>query len=232
MPSLEYPLLMFMALFTLYSPLATVSAYFPIVSKLRPAEQLRLALGVFTSVSIFAMTALWVGEPLLTLLGITTDALTVTGGIALIFVGVPLMRGVSEGPPTAPERPPTSRGGETGEDAEANPGARAESWRSLLFMPTTFPLTVGGTTFAILVSFRSQARGLPDVIALSVAGLAYATITGLTVYLSGHIERRVTPRARAFLERIAGILLTAIAVSLLARGIPRMVVAALKATEI
>ena len=98
-------------------------------------------------------------------------------------------------------------------------------------MPTTFPLTVGGTTFAILVSFRTQADSLPDVIALSVAGLAYAAVTGLTVYLSGHLERRVSQRARSFLERIAGILLTAIAVSLLARGIPRMVVTALNATE-
>jgi multiple antibiotic resistance protein len=225
MPSLDNPVLMFMALFTLYSPLATLSSYFPIVSRLRPAEQLRLALGVFTYVTIFAMTALWVGEPLLTLLGITTNALTVTGGIALIYVGVPLMRGVDDAVPAGPERPAAPQ------EAEADPGAKLEVWRAVLFMPTTFPLTVGGTTFAILVSFRTQADSLPDVIALSVAGLAYAALTGLTVYLSGHIERRVSPRARAFLERIAGILLTAIAVSLLARGIPRMVVAALNATE-
>ncbi|MFD9949744.1 MarC family protein [Nonomuraea sp. NPDC059023] len=39
------------------------------------------------------MTALWIGEPLLKLLGISTAALTATGGIALAYAAIPLMRG-------------------------------------------------------------------------------------------------------------------------------------------
>ncbi|MBZ4397666.1 MarC family protein [Myxococcus sp. AS-1-15] len=215
MPSFENPLLMFLSLFALYSPLAAVSSYFPIVSQFKPAEQVRLALGLFTYVAIFAMVALWVGEPLLELLGLSTAALTVTGGIALLYVGVPLMRGVEDKPPDKPT---------DADESKAEKAAQSGSWRSVLFMPVTFPLTVGGTTFAILVSFRAQAERLLDVVALSIAALAYAAVTGLTVFISGHIERRVTPKTRTLLERIAGILLTAIAVSLLASGAPQMVV--------
>ena len=38
----EQPLLLFLALFALYSPLAAVSSYFPVVARLRPADQGRL----------------------------------------------------------------------------------------------------------------------------------------------------------------------------------------------
>jgi multiple antibiotic resistance protein len=216
MPKLQEPLTMFLALFALYSPLAAVSSYFPIVSKLQPGEQARLALGLFTYVTVFAMTAIWVGEPLLELLGLSTAALTVTGGIALMYVGVPLMRGIEEAPPA-----PKDDGG----------APTAASWRSVLFMPVTFPLTVGGTTFAIFVSFRANAPSFLDVIALSIAGVAYAAVTGLTVYASGHLERRVSTKTRVLLEKIAGILLTAIAVSLLFSGGPRMVVETLSSMK-
>jgi multiple antibiotic resistance protein len=217
MPSLVAPIELFLALFALYSPLAAVSSYFPMVNGLSAGDRKKLAIGLFFYVSVFVLTALWVGEPLLKLLGVTTAALTVTGGIALMYAAIPLMRGT--GDPPAPS-------------TEAHAGAEAErirkdqpskSWKSMLFMPVTFPLTVGGTTVAIIVSFRSLAANIADVIALSVALVVYAAITGITVYTSGAVERRASLGTKIFLERIAGILLVAIASMLLFGGGTRMV---------
>jgi multiple antibiotic resistance protein len=221
----EQPVLMFTALCALYSPLASVSSYFPVVSRVPAGEQHRLALGLFLYVTIFAQTALWVGEPLLELLGITTDALTAAGGIALMSAAVPLMlgRGIEDAKaekkeePFEPEEPSTPAGQKKG------------AWRSLLLMPATFPLTVGGTTFAIIVSIRAEADNVLEVGALSVAALSYALVTAITVYAAAFLEQRLKKRAREMLQRIAGILLTAIAVTLLAKGIPRLVVETLKA---
>ena len=131
------------------------------------------------------------------------------------------------------QRDPASA--ERGDRAEAEPAVRdappvddglleAGAWRRFLFVPVTFPLTVGGTTFAFFVGFRAEATSLLGVVALSVAGLAYAALTGLTVYASARVQRRASPGAQAFLERIAGILLTAIAVTILASGATRLVV--------
>ncbi|MCM4084731.1 hypothetical protein [Paractinoplanes hotanensis] len=61
---------------------------------------------------------------------------------------------------------------------------------------------------------------------LSLAALAYAVVTGLTLYASGHVERRVSPRIGMILDRVAGILLTSIAVILLANGFTDLVQAA------
>ena len=208
----EQPVLLFLALFALYSPVAAVSSYFPVVGRLPPGDQTKLAFGLFTYVLIFSMAALWVGEPLLHLLGISTAALTATGGIALIYEGVALMRGTHP-----PDHEPTPELTDDGAEAPA-------SWRKYVFVPTTFPLTVGGTTFAFFVGFRAEATTTGQVLGLSVAGLAYAAVTGITLYIAAHVHRRASPTTQSFLERIAGILLTAIAVTILTSGFTRLVV--------
>jgi multiple antibiotic resistance protein len=205
------PFVMFVALVTLYSPLAALPSYLPIVGRLAPKEQRRLALGLFTYVAVFALVALWIGEGLLDVLGITTAALSLTGGVALILEAVPLMLGTHDHP-SAPA-----------DAGDAAAGATV-SWRSLLLTPVTFPLTVGGATFGILVGFSAEAGGAEDRGWLSVAALAYALVTGVTLYASGHVHRRVSASGRDMLDRIAGILLTAIAVTLIASGGTRLVV--------
>jgi multiple antibiotic resistance protein len=212
MRSVDPAILLFLALFALYSPAASVSSYFPIVAGLSRRDQRRLAFGLFINVTIFALTAIWIGAPLLRLLGITTDALVVTGGIALMYAAIPLMRGLIEERPV--ERP-----------------QEGAAWRKLLFMPTTFPLTVGGTSFAILVSFRSAASDMTEVLLLSAAAIAFAAVTGTTMYVSGHLHRQLSPNASTLLQRIAGIILVSIAVSLLLNGIPRLVITTLRAIE-
>ena len=208
---------LFLALFALYSPVAALSSYLPIVRPYSNAQQLRLAVGLVINVAVFVLLAIWVGEPLLELLGISTAALTATGGIALLYASIPLMRGVGEAP--------------AAEDRDAidppEPAAETTSPRSVLFTPITFPLTVGGTTFAFGVAASADVGTVEQRLLLSIAAVAYAAVTGLTLYASGHVERRVSPQAGMILDRVAGILLTSIAVILLANGFTDLVVAAL-----
>ena len=114
------------------------------------------------------------------------------------------------------------------EERVPGPGAATReqvgAWRKYMFVPVTFPLTVGGTTFAFFVAFRAEARSIGDVVGLSVAGVLYAAVTAATVYASAVVHGRASPATAAFLDKIAGILLTAIAVTILASGGTRLVV--------
>jgi multiple antibiotic resistance protein len=58
---------------------------------------------------------------------------------------------------------------------------------------------------------------------------AYAAVTGITLFLSTHVHRRISERGRLMLDRVAGILLTSIAMMLLASGGTRLVVDVLDA---
>ena len=58
---------------------------------------------------------------------------------------------------------------------------------------------------------------------LSIAAVAYAAVTGITLYLSGHVQRRISIRRAMLLDRFAGILFTAIAATLLTNGFTGLV---------
>ncbi|MFD1277498.1 MarC family protein [Streptomyces kaempferi] len=99
-----HALLLFLALFALYSPIAALSSYLPYMDGYSPKEQLKLSFGLFRNVTVLMLLALWVGEPLLELLGISTAALSATGGIALILAAVPMMTGSANPPPPRARR--------------------------------------------------------------------------------------------------------------------------------
>jgi multiple antibiotic resistance protein len=230
MPNHE-PLVFFLALFGLYSPLAALASYLPILSPFSHAQVLRLAAGLAVNVAVFVLAAIWAGEPLLEVLGISTAALTATGGIALAFEAVPLMTG-AHASATEPGTPGPGAAGAGATDKIREPGepgqrARAPEPRSVLFTPLTFPLTVGGTTFAFGVAASASAPGVQEKALVSAAAIGYALVTGVTLYAAGHVQRRISSRAVLLLDRIAGVLLTAIAVILLVNGFTELVLSRL-----
>jgi multiple antibiotic resistance protein len=192
--------LMFIGLVTLYSPIAALPSYVPTVSGFTPKEQGRLAAGLFLYVSIFVLAALWAGELLLEVLGISTAALTATGGIALILEAVPLMRGQHELEAGAPDDVDLQAEAAPASTAEPSTTVERPTIGSVLLTPLAFPLTVGGATFAVLVGFAATVDNVGDRFLLTAAGLAYAAVTGMTLYLSGHVQRRASPRATLLLD--------------------------------
>jgi len=211
MHAFDEALLMFLALLALYSPVAAVSSYIPLLKPFERKDQLRIAIGLALNVLLISVVTLLVGEPLLVVLGLTTAALSATGGIALLYEAIPLMRGMEE------EHPPAAAAEGEGEGEQGG-------WRSVVVMPFTFPLTIGGATVGLLIGFRSQVHGVHAVAILVGAAALYSAITGICVYIAGHAERRLSPRAKSALDRIAGILLVAIGATLLASGFTRLVV--------
>lgn len=231
MPNHE-PLVFFLALFGLYSPVAALASYLPILQSFSHAEVMRLSIGLTLNVAVFVLAAIWAGEPLLEVLGLSTAALTATGGIALAWEAVPLMTGHHAAPASETAAHHSSMetipaAGEQAPGTETVPAARPVPGRprSVLFLPLTFPLTVGGTTFAFGVAASASAPGIKEKALVSIAAIGYAVVTGITLYLAGHVQRRISAQGAVLLDRIAGILLTAIAVILLVNGFTDMVLA-------
>ncbi|MGW8885931.1 MarC family protein [Streptomyces sp. NPDC055749] len=210
---LDDALLLFFALFALYSPIAALASYLPYMEGYSRSDQRKLAWQLFVNTTILMLAALWVGEPLLELLGLSTAALSATGGIALLLAAVPMMTGQ-----TATAVEPVS------DSPAAKDRPAVPPWRSIAFTPLTFPLTFGGTTFGFFVAYRAEAPSTTAAVGLTIAGLAYAALTGITLALAGRLTHRITASTTALLEKVAGILLTAIAVTLIASGGTRLIV--------
>lgn len=85
-------------------------------------------------------------------------------------------------------------------------------------MPPTFPLTIGRTTFAFGVAASADVGTATERADLTIAAIAYGAVTGTILYLAGRLEPRISLRGALLADRLAGILLTAIAISLFANG--------------
>lgn len=216
---------LFFALFALYSPLAALPSYLPVIRGYTNRQMISLALGLWFNAAAFVAIGIWAGEFLLELLGISVAALTATGGIALGWEAVRLMLGhagmVEELEPGMLER---------GEKPAIKP--HAGTLRQVLYVPVTFPLTVGGTTFAFGVAASADVGTALQRGWLTLAAVCYGAVTGITLYLASRLGVRISLRGALLADRLAGILLTSIAVILLANGFTDLVKSALHRLDV
>lgn len=198
--SLQNLLLFFVSLFTLFSPLANIGPYASLVGHFPRADQRKLAFAVFINALVVMLLFVWLGELLFEVLGVNSNSLTVTGGIALMIAGLPMMLGSNK-----PDKV---------EDSEAT-----QTWREMAVLPMTFPMSIGGTTAAYIVSATGFAQNVLDLIAISIVVLLFAVVIWLTHLFSPPLAARLKPQARQILNRVGGIILVAISVQLLASGL-------------
>jgi multiple antibiotic resistance protein len=139
-------------------------------------------------------------------LGVTADALSVTGGIALLIAGLPMMLKGEKEP-------------EAGDELREKALEETQEWRSMVVVPMTFPMSIGGTTAAFVVSATGLAENALDLLAISGVVLLFCIVIWLTHLYSPPIGKAVGPGGRDILTRVGGIVMVAISVELVASGL-------------
>jgi len=102
---------------------------------------------------------------------------------------------------------------------KAEDGVKAQSWREISVIPMTFPMSIGGTTAAYIVTASSFASNVVDLLAISVVVALFGVVIWLTHFFSPPLAARLSPQSRAILGRLGGIILVAISVQLLVGGL-------------
>lgn len=199
-------LVLFTALISLFSPVANIGPFAALVGHFSREDQRKIARGVFVNALILLLIFVWAGELLFNLLGVTPDTLSVTGGIALFLAGMPMMlKGTKE-----PE----------GEDEALEQAKKGkQDWRSMVVVPMTFPMSLGGTTAAYIVSATAFTENVVDLLAISGVVLLFCIVVWLTHLFSPPIGKAVGPGGRDILTRVGGIVLVAISVQLVTNGL-------------
>jgi multiple antibiotic resistance protein len=152
--TIQQLLLLFVALFTLFSPLSNVGPYATLVAHLSRADQKKLAFAVFKNVLIVMILFVWAGQFLFDILGVNSYSLSIAGGIALMSAGLPIMLGKNQ-----PE--------------EVEEAKEPQDWRDMAVIPMTFPMSIGGTTAAYIVTASGLAKNTLDLLAISVVVVLY-----------------------------------------------------------
>jgi multiple antibiotic resistance protein len=148
-----------------------------------------VAFGVIVAFALF-------GQSILAYLGVELPALQGAGGLLLLLVALQLLTGAMNEPTEA-------------ERLKAN----------VAFVPLGTPLLAGPGAIVATMLFVRRANGTADVVAFGVAIVAVAVVLWLTMRFSGVIHRVLRASGVELLTRIAGLLLSAIAVQLVADAI-------------
>lgn len=200
-------------LVALYSPLAAMSAYGPIIGDFDATDRRRLAVRLFVNVGATLVVVVVAGEALLEVVGVSTPALAATGGLALLYAGVPMMRGIEQVPPEDP----------TGA-LERLASGEDRSWREVVVVPCTFPLSIGGTTVAATLGAVTPAQNGIDVVVVGLVTVVFAAIVGVTALIGGTLPSRLNATSRTVLARLGGLLLTTIGLSALVTNVTKIAI--------
>jgi multiple antibiotic resistance protein len=148
-----------------------------------------VAFGVIVAFALF-------GRTILNYLGVGLPALEGAGGLLLLLVSLELLTGKSDEPTSA-------------QRARAN----------VAFVPLGTPLLAGPGAIVATMLYVQRIHGLANVLALALAILAVTVVVWLAMRFSTVIHRILTDNGVELLTRIAGLLLSAIAVQLVATAV-------------
>jgi multiple antibiotic resistance protein len=149
------------------------------------------AVVAFGVIAVFALF----GRSILDYLGVGLPALEGAGGLLLLLVSLELLTGKSTEP--------------TQQDMET---------ASVAFVPLGTPLLAGPGAIVAVMLFVQRVHGVANGIALACAIIAVAIAAWLAMRFAAVVHRVLTNNGVELLTRIAGLLLAAIAVQLVANS--------------
>ncbi|MBC3249779.1 transporter [Serratia fonticola] len=209
-------LLLYITFLAMFSPPATMAAAATILGGVSNKVLRRVALRVSLAYVVVMLIVIWLGNYMLTALGLSTHALSATGGAALLFQGWPLM----------------TRGTKADQSNAVLNSDSPKNADDLAVVPLLFPISIGGGTIAVGISSAAHNDTFAGMMLLSAVILAMAPTIALTFLISGPLHGRLSTGAMDTIARISGIILVALSLQLLVSGLTGLVTSALHGTVV
>jgi multiple antibiotic resistance protein len=191
--ALTFAVQSFVTLLVIFDPPGATPIFLALVSDKSERERRRLAWqAAFVSLFVIATFAIF-GRVILDYMNVSIEALQAAGGLLLLYVSLELLTGkVTES-----------------ESAGTNIG----------MVPLGTPLLAGPGAIVATMIFVEQANTPQRVTGLVIAIVAVHLLIGLVLMLSTRILKVIKESGVTLLARIAGLLLAAIAVQMLADAV-------------
>ncbi len=183
----------FVTLLVIFDPPGATPIFLALVSKKSPKERTRLAWQA-AGVSLFVIATFAIfGQVILDYMHVSIEALQAAGGLLLLYVSLQLLTGTSS--------------------------EQASEGTNIGMVPLGTPLLAGPGAIVATMIFVQQADTNSKMGALVLAIVAVHLIIGIILMLSTKVLSIIKESGVTLLARIAGLLLAAIAVQMLADAI-------------
>ena len=192
----------FFTLFVIMDPPGTVPIFLALTSSMTSKQRKAAALtAVFVALGVIVVFALF-GQSILNYLHVSLPALQASGGLLLLLIAMELLTGKAEDPE------PNARGG------------------NVALVPLGTPLLAGPGAIVSIMVFVQNADGAADYVAIFAGLAAVCVCLWLAMRFANVIHRVLGESGTTLVTRIAGLLLAAIAVQMIADAVTAFVKAA------
>lgn len=192
--TITFALQAFVTLFVIMDPPGVIPIFLSIVKNLDNGARKRAAvLAATTSLSIITLFAIF-GRFILNYLNVSMEALQASGGLLLLYTSLQLLTG------------------KTSEEVDSSDATVA-------LVPVGTPLLAGPAAIVATMIFVDKASGTSDLVGLAAAIIAVHICILISLIASTQIFRVLKEAGVTLLARIAGLLLAAIAVQMIADAI-------------
>ncbi len=191
----------FSTLFIIIDPPGLAPIFLALTQGLTPAQRRTIALRACVISAVLMLMFLFVGEAVLSFIGISMPAFRIAGGVLLFLTALEMLF--------------QRRQARRADNAEE--GAADHDDPSVF--PLALPLIVGPGAITTIILFAGQAQTALDIVTLAVVMLSVLVIVFLAFLSSSAIERLLGKTGLNILTRVLGMLLAALAIQFILDGI-------------
>lgn len=193
----------FGALFAIMNPITNLPVFLSVTDGLSPADQRKVATKTALYCLILGGAFAAIGNKALGLFGISVDDLRVAGGLVVLMIGLNMLSGTES----------TTHHGTT-DEKQAYPEAD-----TVAFYPLAFPILVGPGTITTLILYAHHVSKPIDVMIFCGVFLVVLALLFVTFWNASALAKHLSTNARVIMSRFMGMILSAIAISMIAAGL-------------
>ncbi len=193
----------FGALFAIMNPITNLPVFLSVTQDLPVSDQRKVAVKTALYCLILGGAFAAIGSQALGLFGISVDDLRVAGGLVVLMIGLNMLNG-------------NESSSHHGTDGEKKSYPAPET---VAFYPLAFPILVGPGTITTLILYAHHIK--TPVEAIVYAGVFMFVVALLlgTFWNASALAKRLSDNARVIMSRFMGMILAAIAISMIADGL-------------
>ena len=191
----------FISLFAIVDPIGMIPVIILFTAGMTTSQRNRIGRLASLTVLTILLTALFIGEPLLSFFGISINSFRLAGGILLMIMALKMLN------ENLYQLPPETAGLST-----------EESRSVLAIVPLSTPLLAGPGAISTVILDAHKASEYAHYLSMSLIILILSISVWLTFLIAPWVERRMGRTGIDIFTRLMGLILAAIAVEFIAGG--------------
>ena len=192
----------YISLLVICNPFSSIPALLNFTQGRTAEEKKRTGIVASFAVAIILLIVTWIGSPLLAFFGIRVAAFQAAGGVVVFLLALSMLNAE------------VSRMKQTEVDKK-----EARHKESIAVVPLAIPLMAGPGAISTVIVTVDNAASKIDLLWLSFCAVFVALSLGICLYFAVALEKWLGVTGINIVNRIAGLILAAIAVETLAKGL-------------